>query len=112
MSYASIRSVFWLWTWCRRGKKYSSKRRPDRAAFVVGSKGICWIPLFRGAVCAACKRRFIERVHTKRNATLIKAKTLKGYSLTSLEGDIGSVSQFFFDDQYRAIRYLVANTGT
>jgi hypothetical protein len=43
---------------------------------------------------------------------LIKAKALKGYSLKSLDGDIGSASEFFFDDQYWAIRYLVANTGT
>jgi len=43
---------------------------------------------------------------------LIKAKALKGYSLKSLDGDIGSASEFFFDDQYWAIRYLVANTAT
>jgi hypothetical protein len=43
---------------------------------------------------------------------LIKAKALKGYSLASLDGDIGSASEFFFDDRYWAIRYLVANTGT
>ena len=43
---------------------------------------------------------------------LIKAKALKGYSLKSLDGDIGSASEFFFDDRYWAIRYLVANTGT
>ena len=43
---------------------------------------------------------------------LIKAKALKGYSLAGLDGDIGSISEFFFDDRYWAIRYLVANTGT
>jgi hypothetical protein len=43
---------------------------------------------------------------------LIKAKALKGYSLKSLDGDIGSASEFFFDDQYWAIRYLVANTAS
>jgi hypothetical protein len=43
---------------------------------------------------------------------LIKAKALKGYSLKSLDGDIGSASEFFFDDRYWAIRYLVANTAT
>jgi len=41
----------------------------------------------------------------------IKANALKGYSLTSLDGDIGSASEFFFDDQFWAIRYLVANTA-
>ena len=39
---------------------------------------------------------------------LIKAKVLKGYSLKSLDGDIGSASEFFFDDQYWAVRYLVS----
>jgi len=43
---------------------------------------------------------------------LIKAKALKGYSLKSLDGDIGSAREFFFDDQYWAVRYLVANTAS
>ena len=42
---------------------------------------------------------------------LNKAKTLKGYKLNSLDGDIGKVTEFYFDDQYWAIRYLVADTG-
>jgi len=41
---------------------------------------------------------------------LIKANALKGYTLDSLDGTIGSASDFFFDDRYWAIRYLVANT--
>ncbi|HEY6847256.1 MAG TPA: PRC-barrel domain-containing protein [Terracidiphilus sp.] len=43
---------------------------------------------------------------------LIKAKALKGYSLKGLDGDIGSASEFFFDDRYWAVRYLVANTAS
>ena len=31
---------------------------------------------------------------------LIKAKTIKGYSLNSLDGVIGSVSEFYFDDRF------------
>jgi uncharacterized protein YrrD len=42
---------------------------------------------------------------------LIKAKTLNGYSLKSLDGEIGKVKEFYFDDQYWTIRYLVADTG-
>jgi hypothetical protein len=42
---------------------------------------------------------------------LIKAKTLKGYKLDSLDGEIGKVKEFYFDDQHWAIRYLVADTG-
>jgi uncharacterized protein YrrD len=42
---------------------------------------------------------------------LIKAKTLKGYSLHSLDGEIGKIEEFYFDDRHWTIRYLVANTG-
>jgi hypothetical protein len=43
---------------------------------------------------------------------LIKAKTLKNYKLDSLDGEIGHVEEFYFDDQHWTIRYLVADTGT
>jgi hypothetical protein len=43
---------------------------------------------------------------------LIKAKTLKGYKLQSLDGEIGKVKEFYFDDHFWTIRYLVADTGT
>jgi len=42
---------------------------------------------------------------------LNKAKTLSGYSLHSLDGDIGKVEEFYFDDHHWTVRYLVANTG-
>lgn len=42
---------------------------------------------------------------------LIKAKSLKGYKLNGVDGDVGSVKEFFFDDKFWTIRYLVANTG-
>ena len=42
---------------------------------------------------------------------LNKAKTLKGYTLHSLDGDIGKVKEFYFDDHHWTIRYLVADTG-
>ena len=42
---------------------------------------------------------------------LIKAKALKGYSLDSLDGEIGSASEFYFDDRYWTVRYLVAKPG-
>jgi len=43
---------------------------------------------------------------------LSKVKTLEGYKLNSLDGEIGEVEEFYFDDQHWTIRYLVANTGT
>lgn len=42
---------------------------------------------------------------------LINAKKLKGYKLEGLDGEIGKVKEFYFDDQHWAIRYLVADTG-
>ncbi len=42
---------------------------------------------------------------------LSKAKTLTGYKLDSLDGEIGRVKDFYFDDRHWTIRYLVADTG-
>ena len=42
---------------------------------------------------------------------LYKAKTLTGYKLNSLDGEIGKVKDFYFDNQFWTIRYLVAETG-
>ena len=42
---------------------------------------------------------------------LIKAKKLNGYQLDSIDGTIGSASEFYFDDRYWAIRYLVVKTA-
>ena len=47
----------------------------------------------------------------ERNIMLSKVKTLKGYKLKSLDGEIGTVKEFYFDDVHWTIRYLVANTG-
>jgi sporulation protein YlmC with PRC-barrel domain len=46
----------------------------------------------------------------KRTVMLIKAKTLAGYRLDSLDGEIGRVKEFYFDDRHWTIRYLVADT--
>src|ERR1022692_511111 len=42
---------------------------------------------------------------------LHKAKTLTGYKLDSLDGELGKVKEFYFDDRHWTIRYLVADTG-
>ena len=42
---------------------------------------------------------------------LSNAKALTGYRLQSLDGEIGRVREFYFDDKFWAIRYLVADTG-
>ncbi len=42
---------------------------------------------------------------------LSTAKTLTGYKLESLDGEIGTARDFYFDDLDWRIRYLVADTG-
>lgn len=42
---------------------------------------------------------------------LLKTKTLAGYKLHCLDGEIGKVDEFYFDDKHWTVRYLVANTG-
>ena len=42
---------------------------------------------------------------------LHQVKTLHGYKLNSLDGEIGKIKEFYFDDHYWTIRYLVADTG-
>ena len=42
---------------------------------------------------------------------LIKSKMLSGFTLKSLDGEIGKVKEFYFDDYHWAIRYLVVDTG-
>ena len=41
---------------------------------------------------------------------LNRANHLKGYALSGLDGEIGSVEEFYFDDRFWTIRYLVAET--
>ena len=38
-------------------------------------------------------------------------KDLKGYAIGATDGDIGKVDDFYFDDEFWTIRYLVAETG-
>ena len=42
---------------------------------------------------------------------LYNLSTLEDFSLGALDGEIGSVEDFYFDDQAWTIRYLVAGTG-
>lgn len=42
---------------------------------------------------------------------LYEAQTLTGFKLNGTDGEIGKVKEFYFDDQYWTIRYMVADTG-
>ena len=41
---------------------------------------------------------------------LRSASTLHGFTIHATDGDLGTVDQFFFDDQHWTVRYLVVNT--
>ena len=43
---------------------------------------------------------------------LDRARMLKGFALNSLDGEVGRVKEFYFDDHHWAVRYLVADTGS
>jgi sporulation protein YlmC with PRC-barrel domain len=42
---------------------------------------------------------------------LVGTKTLNGYKLRGVDGDIGTVKDFYFDDHHWTVRYLVVDTG-
>jgi uncharacterized protein YrrD len=48
----------------------------------------------------------------KEQAMLRNLKDLQGYSLRATDGDIGTVKDFYFDDDRWAVRYLIVETGT
>jgi hypothetical protein len=52
-----------------------------------------------------------QNAKIERTTLLSTVKALKGYKLDSLDGEIGKVKEFYFDDKYWTIRYLVADTG-
>jgi hypothetical protein len=63
-------------------------------------------------IAQAANSEHERNARNERTGTMLtKAKTLKGYTLHGLDGEIGKVKEFYFDDQHWAIRYLVAETG-
>jgi sporulation protein YlmC with PRC-barrel domain len=42
---------------------------------------------------------------------LINAKELNGYKLKGRDGEVGYVKEFYFDDKFWTVRYLVVDTG-
>lgn len=55
---------------------------------------------------------FYKKLEYERDVIMLnKAKTLKNYKLSCIDGEIGKVKEFYFDDHFWAIRYLIVNTG-
>jgi uncharacterized protein YrrD len=42
---------------------------------------------------------------------LTNSKTIKGYKLNGIDGELGTIKEFFFDDKFWTVRYLVVTTG-
>lgn len=42
---------------------------------------------------------------------LVKSKTIQDYKLHGIDGEVGNIKEFYFDDRHWTVRYLVANTG-
>lgn len=42
---------------------------------------------------------------------LTNAKTIRDFKLNGIDGEVGSIKEFFFDDKFWTVRYLVVNTG-
>ena len=59
----------------------------------------------------AGKSELKRNANNEKSIMLYTAKTLKGYKLESLDGEIGRVKEFYFDDRHWTVRYLVADTG-
>jgi hypothetical protein len=42
---------------------------------------------------------------------LVRSKIIQDYKLSGIDGEVGNIKEFYFDDKYWTVRYLVANTG-
>lgn len=51
------------------------------------------------------------RVPSTRTSILRSLRSLEGYHLSATDGSIGKVRDFYFDDEFWTIRYLVVDTG-
>ncbi|WP_395144543.1 PRC-barrel domain containing protein [Armatimonas sp.] len=43
---------------------------------------------------------------------LVEVKKLHGLAIHALDGEVGSVDEFLFDDEFWTVRYLIVNTGS
>jgi hypothetical protein len=43
---------------------------------------------------------------------LIEVSDLKGFKITTMDGSIGTMTDFFFDDESWALRWISVETGT
>jgi uncharacterized protein YrrD len=67
--------------------------------------------LLLNVICSFYRQAVISVVKSRRNAVISSLKQYQGYSIHATDGNIGKVSQFFFDDNAWLVRYLVVDTG-
>ena len=68
-------------------------------------------PIFTQGFTRATTGNTHESQGTKGLLCYTKPKHSRGYKLHSLDGEIGKVKEFYFDDHHWTVRYLVADTG-
>jgi sporulation protein YlmC with PRC-barrel domain len=55
---------------------------------------------------------WVKLQNAKEDKTMLRNVThLKGFAIRATDGEIGTLDQFYFDDESWAIRYLLVNTG-
>ena len=118
--FAIIASFQFFLTQRRKGaktyKKVFAPLREEKITRLIEKKilrtsdhavGRCMLLSFHHALAVA-RGDWLERI----TLMLMKSNTLTGYTLHSLDGEIGKVKEFYFDDQHWTVRYLVADTGS
>lgn len=94
------------------------QRPAQRSPIQPRNKGERRPALLPGAPCTADRRSL--RVWRDCNlqalegetAMLRNLKDLQGYALRATDGDVGTVKDFYFDDERWVVRYLVVETGS
>src|SRR5690606_2030668 len=95
---------------------------PDAAARVFARRetrlsrppgGTPWrFPPERGKLSALSPRAKFQQPLEQGPTMLRKAESLYNFELRARDGVIGKVKDFYFDDGYWAVRYLVVETGS
>jgi len=92
---------------------HGSASEVEKARDIIASTRPVNVTLHAAEVADSCRKiasinRF-RKVRTKKMLT--NTSLLKGLAIRATDGDLGTVDQFYFDDETWAIRYLTVETG-
>ena len=105
-----------LYARCIRVGSEESNGRAELPSLSVKSRGVCPPLNNRHAQTRngdSCPAQRPDGFRDEREADymLRNAKDLHGFTIQAADGEIGTVDQFYFEDETWAIRYLTVNTG-